>query len=71
MQGDVYAQVEIKNIDRLTRLIEAYDNLGIVSTLDRNQGLVVIRGTDDTRIDLMNILHRLPFSIKIMDNFQV
>jgi hypothetical protein len=60
------AQVDPAHIDMLTRLIEAFDHLGIVSTLDRNQGLVVIRGTEDTVVDLLEILNNLPFPLTIL-----
>lgn len=48
----------------LTKLIEAYDNLGIVSTIDRSCGLVVIRGTVDTYSELIDILNNLPFEVE-------
>ena len=41
MSSNIIAQLEPGNIDMLTRLIEAFDHLGIVSTLDRTEGLVV------------------------------
>jgi len=65
MASEIKAQVAPENIDMLTRIIEAYNHLGIVSTLDREQGLVIIRGTEDTCPELEKILHHLPFAIKI------
>lgn len=64
--NNIIAQVDPANIDMLTRLIEAFDHLGIVSTLDRQQGLVVIRGTADTVPDLLVILNSLPFPLTIV-----
>jgi len=49
----------------LTKLIEAYDHIGIVSTLDQSRGLVVIRSTEDCLPDLEEILHHLPFPIEL------
>jgi arginine repressor len=66
MSSNIIAQLEPGNIDMLTRLIEAFDHLGIVSTLDRTEGLVVIRGTEDTVPDLFDILHNLPFPLTIL-----
>ncbi|HAA09580.1 MAG: DUF4911 domain-containing protein [Syntrophomonadaceae bacterium] len=66
MSSNIIAQLEPGNIDMLTRLIEAFDHLGIVSTLDRTEGLVVIRGTEDTVPDLLDILHNLPFPLTIL-----
>ena len=63
MKSEITARVNPENIDMLTKIIEAYDNLGIVSTLDRNQGLVIIRGTEDTCPELEEILGHLPFPL--------
>jgi len=65
MKSEITARVNPENIDMLTKIIEAYDNLGIVSTLNRNQGLVIIRGTEDTYPELEEILNHLPFSIEL------
>ncbi len=65
MTSEILAKVNPENIDMLTKLIEAYDNLGIVSTVDRHQGLVIIRGTEDTYPELEEILRHLPFPIEI------
>ncbi|CFX16651.1 Uncharacterized [Syntrophomonas zehnderi OL-4] len=66
MNDQLYAIVEPEKIDMLTKLIEAYDNLGIVSTLDRSLGLVIIRATEDTFADVEEILNNLPFPIHIL-----
>lgn len=63
MKSEIIARVNPENIDMLTKLIEAYDNLGIVSTINRDQGLVIIRGTEDTYPELHQILKYLPFPL--------
>jgi hypothetical protein len=63
MPSAIRAQVAPENIDLLTRIIEAYNHLGIVSTLDRGQGLVIIRGTEDTCPELEEIIGNLPFPL--------
>ncbi len=63
MKSEIIARVNPENIDMLTKIIEAYDNLGIVSTLNRDQGLVIIRGTEDTYPELQQILKHLPFPL--------
>lgn len=67
MSSDIYGRVEPVNIDMLSKIIEAYEHLGIVSTLDRHQGLVVIRCTEDTREDMLGILESLPFPIRLLE----
>ncbi len=64
VSGEVYLQLNPANIDMLTKLIEAYDNLAIVSTLDQAQGLVAIRGTRDTLPEIINVLNHLPFEVR-------
>lgn len=65
MAEEIFARVNPEHIDILNKLIEAYDNLGIVSTVDKNEGKVVIRVTRDTCSQMMDILHNLPFAIDI------
>lgn len=64
--GDIYVQVNPQYIDLLTKFIEAYEHLGIVSTLDQNLGKVIIRGTIDTRSELIAILNNMPFEITLL-----
>ncbi len=68
IRNDIYARVAVKDIDMLTKIIEAYDHLGIVSTISQGDGIVIIRGTADTRPELIQILDSLPFQVEIIDN---
>lgn len=65
MRNQIYARLQPEKIDMLTKLIEAYDHIGIVSTIDQSRGLVVIRSTEDCLPELEEILHHLPFSIEL------
>ncbi|SHG81371.1 protein of unknown function [Thermosyntropha lipolytica DSM 11003] len=67
LKGDIYAKIAPENIDRITRIIEAYENVGIVSTADRKNGLVIIRGTADTYEELKRILLNMPFRVEIVE----
>ncbi|NLT21405.1 MAG: DUF4911 domain-containing protein [Syntrophomonadaceae bacterium] len=51
----------------LTKIFEAYEYLGVVSTLNRSEGIVVIRGTVDTYTDIIEILPNLPFFVEICE----
>ncbi|KUG02661.1 hypothetical protein ASZ90_020029 [hydrocarbon metagenome] len=68
ISNDIYAQVAVKDIDMLTKIIEAYEHLGIVSTVSQREGTVIIRGTTDTVPELIQILDTLPFPVEITDN---
>lgn len=63
-------QVRIKinpaDIDFLTRVIEGCDYLGIVSTVDRQAGEVVVRATPDTREEVLEILENFPRPIELV-----
>ncbi len=61
----IHLMVNPAHIDCLNRILEGYEHLGVLSTLDRRQGLAVVRGTADTYQDLMHILNHLPFEIAI------
>jgi hypothetical protein len=65
MQDQIYARLQPEKIDMLTKLIEAYDHLGIVSTLDQARGLVVIRSTVDCLPELQEVLAHLPFPLEM------
>jgi hypothetical protein len=65
LRDEILAQVDPKCIDMLTRLIEAYDNLGMVSTIDHINGRVKIRVTPDTWKEVIEILNHLPIEITI------
>ena len=58
---EIYVKIPKNEISFLTKIFEGYDNLGVVSTIDRVEGLVVIRITPDTEADVRKILQNLSF----------
>lgn len=69
MKDQLYAIVKPEKIDILTKLIEAYDHLAVVSTLDRSRGLVIMRATVDSCKELEEILANLPFPIEVFSEY--
>lgn len=67
-QERIYLRLAPRDIDFLNRIMEGYDGLGIVSTLDRRAGLVVIRVTPDTRADVLAIISSLPVNFEFIVN---
>lgn len=61
----VFAVVDPKEINFLNRIMESYEYLGVVTTIDR-QGLLLIRVTPDTFQDVIDILLTLPISVEIV-----
>jgi len=67
MTSDIIGTVAPENMDMLTKIIEAYEHIGIVSTLDNQTGRIIIRGTEDTVAELKIILANLPFAFEIVE----
>lgn len=66
-KSEIYVKVLKKDISFLTKIIEGYDNLGIVSTVSPAKGLAVIRITPDTEADIRKVLANLPFVEEITE----
>lgn len=60
----IYIQVEPRYVNYVNRIMEGYEYLGVVSTLDRNKGLLIIRTTPDTISEVREILAHLPIEIQ-------
>lgn len=65
MNDAIICYVKPENINFLNRIIEGYEYLGMVSTLDRTAGKIIIRVTPDTYNDVKEILNNLPFAVSI------
>lgn len=63
----VRVRVSPKQIDRFNKIIEAYDNLAIVSTLDAAEGELVCWTTEDSRPILLKLLSKMRMDIEIKE----
>ncbi|MBZ4652834.1 MAG: peptidase family protein [Peptococcaceae bacterium] len=68
MRNRICLKIPKKEITYLTKIMEGYDNLGVVSTIDPKEGLVMIHITPDTRDTVREILHHLPFVTDINED---
>lgn len=59
--------LEPVHIDKLNRIFEGYDGIGIVSTIDRKAGLVMVRVTPQTIGEAREIIENVPFPIEIVE----
>jgi hypothetical protein len=59
----ILIRVDPKDIAFLTKIFEGYDGLAVVSTLDREKGLLVLTVTPETREDVLEILRNFPKTI--------
>ncbi|WP_277292882.1 DUF4911 domain-containing protein [Veillonella montpellierensis] len=55
----VYCRINIRDTNYVNRIIEGYEYLGVMTTLDASTGLTVIRTTKDTRSVVIQILKSL------------
>lgn len=67
MDNLIYIQVEPKDVNFINRVMEGYEYLGVVSTLDRFAGILVIRATPDTAGEVHKILAHLPVSVQYVE----
>ena len=61
----VWLQVTPRRIDYINKIIEAYDNLAMVSTVDPVAGILVCHVTPDMRPVLLKLLSKL--RVKLLD----
>ena len=66
----VYAKVKKAEIADVTRIMEGYEHLALVSTINASDGIIKLLGTPDTVADVLLILNNLPFTVEILENFQ-
>lgn len=66
MSDGLYIKVEPCNITFISRIMEGYEYFGVVTTIDRAQGLLVIRTTPDMRPEIQDILTSLPIQVEFV-----
>ena len=59
----IYVQIEPKDIDLFNKLIEGYDNMALVTTVDASLGQLVLRVAHNAKKDIMAVLHCLPIPV--------
>lgn len=67
MQTDkILIRVHKRDVDYINKIIEAYDGLGIVHTVNRKDGIVAVHVTPDTAGDVLDILKHLQVNIEFL-----
>ncbi len=61
MANKLYLKVPKERITFLNKIIEGYDNLGVVTTINPKEGLVMIQMTPDTEKTIREIIGELDF----------
>ncbi len=63
-QGEtIMVTIEPADIDFFNKLLEGYDHLALVSTIDAKLGRMALRVAQNARKDLLAILHCLPIPV--------
>ena len=47
MKTEIFLKVNKEDINYINRIMEGYEYLGVVSTIDKKEGIIVIRTTTD------------------------
>lgn len=55
----LYAKISPKRIAFLKFIIEGYDNIAILSTVNRDQGLILLRYPKELKKDVISLLENL------------
>lgn len=68
MTEAVYFQVEPTHITYVTRILEGYEYLGVITTIDGKKGIAKVRSTEGTRSLVCQILQSIPIEVKIFED---
>ncbi len=61
----VYFRIQPSYTNYVNRILEGYEYLGVMTTVDKESGRCMVRTTDSTRIETINVLKSLPIELVI------
>ena len=67
-RSTIYAKVAPERIADVNWIMEGYEHLALVSTIDHQEGIILLRGTPDTYNDVLEIVENMPFSVEILES---
>lgn len=67
LKYQVILKLSPRDIDFLTRIMEGFDGIGMVSTVDSSLGLVVVWVTPDTRDEVLKVLEYFPRPLELIE----
>lgn len=68
-QSMIYAAVEPARIADVNWIMEGYEYLALVGTVDGKAGILKFYVTPDTYDDVREILENMPFKVEILESF--
>lgn len=66
MKSEIRIKIEPKNITYVSRIMEGYEYLGVVTTIDRTEGVLLIRSTPDMCSEAQAVLRSLPIRVEFV-----
>ena len=66
MKTEIFLKVNKEDINYINRIMEGYEYLGVVSTIDKNEGIIVIRTTTDMYDEAKVILENLEIDFQYL-----
>ena len=67
MENDaVYIEINPHEVNYVNRILEGYEYLGILTTIDPRRAVCFIHSTADTRQDVIDVLTHLDIPVKIL-----
>ena len=66
MKTETFLKVNKEDINYINRIMEGYEYLGVVSTIDKKEGIIVIRTTTDMYDEAKVILENLEIDFQYL-----
>ena len=63
MNEIIKLKISPKDINFFNRIMEGYEYLGVVTTLDKNVGILIISTTKDFYEDVLGIVENMPMPV--------
>ena len=66
MKTEIFLKVNKEDINYINRIMEGYEYLGVVSTIDKKEAIIVIRTTTDMYDEAKVILENLEIDFQYL-----
>ena len=66
MKTEIFLKVNKEDINYINRIMDGYEYLGVVSTIDKKEGIIVIRTTTDMYDEAKVILENLEIDFQYL-----
>jgi hypothetical protein len=63
----IFFRILTRDVNFVNQIFEGYEYLGVVSTVDRARGILVVRATPDTASEAREVLENLPIELEFID----